>query len=110
MAIDMTSKDLEQQYPPLDAQQADALLDRLATDDEFRQLFCKDGPAALAAIGFAGSTVGKTCFKVENLASKQEFVQARDALRQALTSKAQMSMSVVFFFEAGKLGLPQTKR
>ena len=106
----MTQKDLDPQHPPLDAQQADALLEKLATDDDFRQLFCSDGAAALAAIGYTGPTAGITCFNVEKLASKQEFVQARDALRQALTSKAQMSMSVVFFFEAGKLAQRLTKR
>ncbi|KRG77989.1 hypothetical protein ABB30_06205 [Stenotrophomonas ginsengisoli] len=106
----MTQKDSGQEYPALDTQQADALLDRLANDDDFRRLFCEDGPAALAAIGYTGPTEGKTCFKVGQLASRQELLDARDALRQALTSKAQMSMSVVFFFEAGKLEQHLSKR
>ena len=107
---DMTDNDPNQGPPSLDPAQAEVLLDRLANDEAFRQLFCSDGPAALAAIGYHGPTESKACFKVEKLASPQELIAARDALRQALTDKAQMSMSVVFFFEAGKISQRLKKR
>ena len=107
---DMTDNDPNQGPPSLDPAQAEALLDRLANDEAFRQLFCSDGPAALAAIGYHGPTESKACFKVEKLASPQELIAARDALRQALTDKAQMSMSVVFFFEVSKISQRLKKR
>ena len=72
----MTDNDPNQGPPSLDPAQAEALLDRLANDEAFRQLFCSDGPAALAAIGYHGPTESKACFKVEKLASPQELIAA----------------------------------
>lgn len=87
----------------LNASQAKDLLDLLIKDETFRQLFKNDAPSALRKVGYTGPTEGKSCFIVENLAPAHELIAARDALHNALSSNAPMSMSVVFFFEAGKI-------
>src|SRR5690606_31268029 len=81
----------------------DELLDRLSSDDAFRALFASDPRAALATIGYAADAADPLlCAQTTVLASKAEIAAARDALRAHLGSTA--IMSVIFNFEAGRIG------
>lgn len=68
----------------------DSLLDKLATDDDFRASFQKDPRAALAAVGHKPSADAKVvegawmCMGVSQLASKEAIKASRTALRQQL--------------------------
>lgn len=68
----------------------DALLDKLSSDDSFRNLFQKDPRAALAAVGHEPSADAKVsegawlCMDVNQLASKDAIRASRDALRQQM--------------------------
>ena len=70
----------------------DKLLDRLATDDDFRLRFTEDTRDALASLGFAPAldrTVERGiwfCLQVQSLASKEAIRSGRDALRLRLTT------------------------
>jgi putative modified peptide len=70
----------------------DTLLDKLATDDDFRATFSKNPRAALASVGHKpsadpGVAEGAwTCLAVSQLASKEAIKASRDALRQQLLS------------------------
>ncbi len=73
----------------------DTLLDKLATDDDFRATFSKDPRTALASIGHEPSADPEVtegawmCMGVSQLASKEAIKASRDALRQQLlASKA----------------------
>jgi putative modified peptide len=91
------------EHSPLSAAQADALLDLLSTDDNFRSLFSTDPRQALADIGYIVPEHDQpACLKIESLASKEEFQQSRGALKQHLTSVE--GLTVVFCYEAGKTG------
>ncbi len=62
---------------------ADVLLDKLSTDDEFRDLFESDPGAALSELGHTpGEEV--SCLVVEQLADKAVIAQARDEIRSML--------------------------
>ena len=78
----------------LSEQIADALLDKLADDDDFRTLFTARPREALAQLGHAEARKSKdddagiwTCMKVTRLASKQAFKASRDQLRQQLLTQ-----------------------
>lgn len=66
---------------PLDPALVDALLDRLSSDDVFRELFATDPHKALAELGYRHPA---ECMKVTKLASKDEIRKARDELREQL--------------------------
>jgi putative modified peptide len=72
--------------------QADTLLDKLSSDDDFRGLFQKDPRAALVAIGHEPAADGKVsqgawmCMSVRELASKEAIKASRDELRKQLVS------------------------
>ena len=72
--------------------QADALLDKLSSDDNFRTLFQKDPRSALAAIGHEPAANSKAtegawmCMSVRELASKEAIKSSRDTLRKQLLS------------------------
>jgi putative modified peptide len=62
---------------------ADKLLDKLATDDNFRDLFSKNPEAALKQVGHTGAAA---CMRCKKLAGKDAIAKSRDALRTMLTS------------------------
>ncbi|GAB3387087.1 NHLP-related RiPP peptide [Lysobacter fragariae] len=73
---------------PIDPQVADRLLDRLASDDDFRALFMRSPGQALAQVGFVNATDSPSpegCFWGIELASKQEIARAREEIRYMLT-------------------------
>lgn len=68
------------------------LLDKLASDDDFRDLFQKDPRQALAQVGHApaaDSSVKEgiwTCMSVSHLADKKAIAASRDTLRKQLAT------------------------
>lgn len=83
-----TSLGSKQCSAPLEPQVADRLLDLLASDDAFRELFARDPGEALAQVGFVNATDAPSpqiCFWGIELASKEEIAQARDEIRRMLT-------------------------
>lgn len=99
-------------HAPLQPHVADKLLDLLSTDDMFRSIFKADPAAALAQVGhpdaerYAGKASigeGETfyCMTADQLAPKEEIMQAREQLKSYLT--AQTSHTVIYCFEAGKI-------
>ncbi len=88
---------------PMDPSIIDELLHRLSSDDTFRALFASDPRAALASLGYTPPAEDPLlCAQTTVLASKEEIAAARDALRAHLGSNA--IMSVIFNFEAGRIG------
>lgn len=91
---------------PLDPQIADTLLDRLGSDDDYRELFQRDPAQALAQIGYQPPMFGDLgtqavgfsvqdqemnasvagCLQVSGLASKETIQGSRAELRSMLTS------------------------
>jgi len=78
----------------LSEQVADALLDKLADDDDFRELFTTSPREALARLGHAKAGSSKdddagiwTCMQVTQLAPKQAFKNSRDELRRQLLTQ-----------------------
>lgn len=77
---------------PLDPKVIKKLLDKLATDNEFRRLFKKDAGAALAKVGYrveAGATSAQGCMQLtatDRIAPKGKIVRDRAKLEQALNS------------------------
>lgn len=69
---------------------ADKLLDRLASDDAFREKFSSDPRAALADVGHAPAQDDAVesgpwdCMSVDQLASKEAIRAGRDTLRKQL--------------------------
>lgn len=99
-------------HAPLQPHVADKLLDLLSTDDKFRSAFKADPAAALAQVGHpnaeqhagkASIAEGETfyCMTADQLAPKEEIMQARDELKSYLTSYT--DHQVIFCFEAGKI-------
>jgi putative modified peptide len=74
------------------AETIDALLDKLGSDDKFRELFQSNPRAALAAVGHAEARDGGPseglwrCVAVKELASKEQIQASRDKLRSQLLS------------------------
>ena len=94
----------EQTSEPMDPAVVDKLLDRLSSDDEYRELFAKDPRAALEEVGHkAPSADAMACARTETLASKEEIAKARKLLADHLTDQAAMAMTVIFNFEAGRI-------
>lgn len=78
----------KQRSAPLDPQVADRLLDLLASDDAFRELFTRNPGEALAQVGFVNTTDAPSpqiCFWGIDLASKEEIARARNEIRLMLT-------------------------
>ncbi|MFZ3467567.1 NHLP-related RiPP peptide [Streptomyces sp. 4.24] len=79
------------QIPP---RVADQLLDLLATDDAFRELFKDDRHTALVQAGLDADllqlkeTSALACLAVDELASKSDIAAAREELKAHLTSGA----------------------
>ena len=66
---------------PLPAQVVDQLLDLLATDDSFRELFERNPEAAFERLGYPPTPGQLECCKPGKLASKDVIEQTRDAMR-----------------------------
>lgn len=81
---------------------ASLLLDRLIGDSAFRTLFTSDPGAALASIGIDASGC-KDCLDVDVLASPEELQAVRSELESYLSTST-AAMTVIFAFEAGKVG------
>lgn len=68
------------------------LLDKLASDDDFRALFQKDPRQALAQVGHAPAADPSVkegvwhCMSVSNLADKKAIAASRDTLRKQLAT------------------------
>ncbi|MDQ2703031.1 MAG: NHLP-related RiPP peptide [Pseudomonadota bacterium] len=75
---------------PLDPKVAKKFLDLLSTDNDFRRLFKKDAPAALAKAGYkvsAGSAEAGGCMQLkvaDRIAPKADIVRDRAKLEAAL--------------------------
>ena len=77
----------------------DRLLDKLGSDDAFRDQFQADPRAAVTALGHRpapGDAADLMCLKVARLAAKEDLQKARDGLRRELLSStaAQMPISL----------------
>jgi putative modified peptide len=77
------------------AETIEALLDKLGSDDTFRDLFQRDPRAALASVGHAEAKEGGpaeglwACCATQQLASKEQIRASRQKLRaQLLAEKA----------------------
>jgi putative modified peptide len=70
----------------------DALLEKLANDDEFRSLFASDTRSALATLGYAPAMDRSVtqgiwfCLRVESLASKESIRAGMGELRLQFTT------------------------
>lgn len=99
-----TMSDTKLRIPP---EVADRLLQLLATDDAFRELFKGDRHAALVQAGLDADpsrlreTSGLPCLVVDRLASKSDIAAAREALKAHLMSDA--SHTNPHAFEAGAM-------
>lgn len=87
---------------PLDPKIIKKLLDKLATDNEFRRLFKKDAGAALAKVGYkleAGATSAQGCMQLtatDRIAPKDKIVRDRAKLEQALNSVVNFDCAKAF--------------
>ena len=79
----------------------DALLDKLSSDDDFRELFQKNPRAALSLIGHTTSEADRDikgqdpvlcCYNLKGLASKEAFVEGRMRMRESLTKPLPQSI------------------
>jgi putative modified peptide len=76
----------------LSEETVDALLDKLSSDDDFRDSFQKNPRRALASLGHGPSADAKvqsgawSCMTVSRLASKDSIKASRDTLRKQLLS------------------------
>ncbi|HEY9144258.1 MAG TPA: NHLP-related RiPP peptide [Arenimonas sp.] len=68
------------------------LLDKLASDDDFRETFQKDPRKALAQVGHAPAADASvkegiwSCMSVSKLADKKAIAESRDTLRKQLAT------------------------
>jgi putative modified peptide len=69
---------------PLPAQVVDQLLDLLATDDSFRELFARNPEAAFERMGYPPTPGQLECCKPGKLASKEAIEETRAAMRDRL--------------------------
>lgn len=75
----------EEKTAPLDPKIADRLLDRLSTEDGFRELFKSNPRAALEEVGYqAPQEAFHSCCNVRELASKETITKARDEIKAML--------------------------
>ena len=99
----MSTSDDSNTHPALTLDQADKLLDLLINDEQFREQFCKDLPAALARIGYHNCNQSLLCLCPATLATASELQAVRDELLKDLTSTAsKAAMYVPFRLEAGQ--------
>ena len=80
-----------EEHPPLDPKIADRLLDKLSSDDHFRDLFVQDPAAALSEMGLGAAQTENALarmnhMKVAHIVPKEEIQAARDELRSYLIS------------------------
>lgn len=89
--------------PPIAGAVAIALLQRLSSDDHFRELFMSNPRLALHDVGYDLPPGAATpmCMMVGELASKEEIANAYDALYLHLTGATRASMRVPHIFAAG---------
>ena len=75
---------------PLSSEVADRLLDLLASDDAFRELFARDPASALTQAGYTGSredlALLQSRLKVGAIAPKETIAASRGEIRASLTS------------------------
>lgn len=90
-------------HPRLSAADASTLLDHLIGNDDFRRHFTAAPGEALASIGLDAAVGESDCMKIDTLAPIEELRRVRDAL-QAHLSGSVAAMTVVFCFEAGRVG------
>jgi putative modified peptide len=87
---------------PLDPKVTKKLLDKLATDNEFRRLFKQDAGAALAKVGYkleAGATSAGGCMQLkttDRIAPKEKIVRDRAKLEKTLNSVVNFSCTEDF--------------
>jgi putative modified peptide len=77
---------------PLPLSIAEKLLDRLASDDDFRAFFQKNPRSALSFLGYAEADMmanwdgAWSCMRCEVMPDKSAFIASRDAFRKQLTT------------------------
>lgn len=99
----MSISDDSNTHPVLSHDQADKLLELLINDEQFRELFSHDLPAALAHIGYHNHNQSLQCLCPAKLATPDELQTVRDELLKDLTSTAdKAAMYVPFRLEAGQ--------
>ena len=76
---------------PMPANVVAALLDKLGSDDAFRDLFTKNPAAALKQVGAPEPEACAGCMKVTNLASKDAIKASRQALTTQLAGKLNLT-------------------
>lgn len=89
--------------PPIPSGVAITLLQRLSSDDPFRELFMSNPRLALREVGYdlPPSAATPMCMMVDVLASKEEISNTYDALYLHLTGGARAAMQVPHIFAAG---------
>lgn len=85
--------------PLLSPADAEKLLDLLCTDDDFRQAFSQDPASAMARISPEASAACETCEFTGQLATKEQFQDARQQLLEHLAATA--AFFVPYCFMAG---------
>lgn len=96
-------------HPGLDPVIVDTLLDKLSSDDAFRELFHANPAHALATLGVEvpqaqqapGAGDPFYCMTTTRLAGKEEIAAARSELQAHLTNSG--NHTVIFCFEADKV-------
>lgn len=75
----------------------DRLLDRLGSDDAFREQFQADPRAAVESLGHRvapGDAADLMCLKCDRLADKKDIQASREGLRKELLSKTAGQMPI----------------
>jgi putative modified peptide len=72
---------------PFTPELADKLLDKLGSDDAFRELFRHDTEAAMLQLGAPADFKIGACLRPKPLASKEIFRRSRAIMRDVLLSK-----------------------
>jgi putative modified peptide len=72
------------EHTPLTPELADKLLDKLGSDDRFREEFRQDPKAAMVRLGAPPDFVCGGCLRPARLASKEEIRHTRAVLRDKL--------------------------
>ncbi|MGR4895435.1 NHLP-related RiPP peptide [Stenotrophomonas sp. LARHCG68] len=111
--MNTSSNDCDQtpEHPGLDPVVADILLEKLSTDDAFRERFQENPGNALASLGVAEAQAlidhapkpGDLfyCMTTHSLASKEEIAFAREQLAKHLSQRG--NHNVIFCFEADRI-------
>lgn len=64
------------------------LLDKLSSDDDFRDRFVKDPAAAIGQLGYDLPSDQAACLQVKSLADKDAIRASRDELQKSFTEPA----------------------